>query len=87
MRAGSRPGTALFCNLCVKLRVSLCDVQEYVSAEILVFLAFPRDGPRRFKEIPGEYDHEFRKARAHLGARAFGLRSDGAVSYSVVIFD
>ena len=37
-RASSRPETALFCNLGVKLRISLCDVQGYVSAEILVFL-------------------------------------------------
>jgi len=29
---------ALFRNLCVKLRRSLCDVRSYVSAQLLVFL-------------------------------------------------
>jgi len=29
---------ALFRNLCVKLRGSLCDVRSYVSAQPLVFL-------------------------------------------------
>jgi len=38
MRASSRPETALFCNLGVRLRITLCDVHEYASAEILAFL-------------------------------------------------
>ena len=36
--ARSRPETALFRNLVVRLRVSLCDVLKYDSAETLVFL-------------------------------------------------
>ncbi len=38
MRATSRPETALFCNLGVRLRIPLCGVHEYASAEILAFL-------------------------------------------------
>ena len=37
-QASSRPKTALFCNLGVRLLITLCDVQEYVYAEILAFL-------------------------------------------------
>ena len=48
-----RPGLALFRNLGVNLRVSLCDVPEYVSAQTLDFLnlatnhSFPPRKPRR----------------------------------------
>ncbi len=38
MRASSRPETAVFCNLFVSLRASLCGVPEYASAEPLAFL-------------------------------------------------
>ena len=38
MRAGSRPETAISCNLFGRLRVSLCGVRKYASAETLVFL-------------------------------------------------
>ena len=38
LRASSRPKTALFGNLGVRLRISLCGVQEYASAQILIFL-------------------------------------------------
>jgi len=37
-RASSRPETALFGNFVVRLRISLCGVLGYASAEILVFL-------------------------------------------------
>ena len=37
MRANSRPETALFGNFVVRLRIPLCGVQEYASAEIRVF--------------------------------------------------
>ena len=38
MQASSRPETALFGNFVVRLRIPLCGVLEYASAEILVFL-------------------------------------------------
>jgi hypothetical protein len=38
MQASSRPKTALFGNLGVDLRISLCGVQEYASAQILDLL-------------------------------------------------
>ena len=38
MRASSRPETALLGNFVVRLRIPLCGVLEYASAEILVFL-------------------------------------------------
>jgi len=38
----SRPKTALFGNLGVDLRISLCGVQEYVSAQILDLLDLAR---------------------------------------------
>ena len=34
----SRSEMALFRNLCVELRIGLCDVPEYVSAQILALL-------------------------------------------------
>jgi hypothetical protein len=37
-RASSRPETALFGNFVVRLRIPLCGVLEYASAEILAFL-------------------------------------------------
>jgi len=49
-----RPEMPLFRNLCVNLRVSLCDVLEYVSAQTLDFLdltknrLFPHRKLRRF---------------------------------------
>jgi len=36
--ASSRPKTALFGNLGVRLQIFLCGVQEYASAQILIFL-------------------------------------------------
>jgi hypothetical protein len=38
VQASSRPETALFCNLGVRRRISLCGVHEYASAQILAFL-------------------------------------------------
>ncbi len=40
--ARSRPKTALFGNLGVDLRISLCGVQEYASAQILDLLDLAR---------------------------------------------
>jgi hypothetical protein len=42
MQASSRPETALFGNLGVRLRISLCGVHGYASAQILVFLDLAR---------------------------------------------
>jgi hypothetical protein len=42
MWASSRPKTALFGNLGVDLRISLCGVQEYASAQILDLLDLAR---------------------------------------------
>jgi hypothetical protein len=41
-QASSRPKTALFGNLGVDLRISLCGVQEYTSAQILDLLNLAR---------------------------------------------
>jgi hypothetical protein len=42
MKASSRPKTALFGNLGVDLRISLCGVQQYASAQILDLLDLAR---------------------------------------------
>jgi hypothetical protein len=41
--ARSRPKTALFRDFVVSLRISLCDVRQHVSAEILAFLELAKN--------------------------------------------
>jgi hypothetical protein len=58
MRASSRPETALFGNFVVRLRIPLCGVLGYASAEILVFLELAQESlvsASRTTQFPPEF--------------------------------
>ena len=48
--ASSRSETALFRNLCVELRIGLCDVPEYASAQILALLDLAKNDSDLIRE-------------------------------------
>ena len=51
--AGSRPESVLFGYFGVRLRISLCGVQEYASAQILIFLDLARKASFPNRELLG----------------------------------
>jgi hypothetical protein len=67
MQASSRPETALFGNFVVRLRIPLCGVLEYASAEIVVFLELAQNSlvsASRTKQFPPEFPDGNRLAQA-----------------------